>query len=174
MTYRNLLERINGGASVICIDVRDRKEEEKEIKEEEKLEEWLQEQLNKEYKKTIKNLDGCENLDCCMLAYLKKLLDVYKTYQDPKKTGEKKKMFPLPFLGGDTAEKKHTTLQKAIQILEEKERENRNQTSSHSEIDINYVKCANLFAWEFFRNLPLPEDHSSEKEGDEHIRDFFS
>jgi len=86
-----------------------------------KLEKLLQEQLlQNEYKKTDKNLDACENLDCCMLAYLKKLLDVYKTYQYPKKTGEKKKMFPLPFLGGDTAEKKDTTLQKAIQILGKK------------------------------------------------------
>jgi len=51
MSYRNLLERINGGASVICIDVRDRKEEGKERKEEGILEEWLQERVQENQQK---------------------------------------------------------------------------------------------------------------------------
>mmetsp|Transcript_15581 Transcript_15581/g.23355 ORF Transcript_15581/g.23355 Transcript_15581/m.23355 type:complete len:111 (+) Transcript_15581:554-886(+) len=97
-----------------------------------------------------------------------------KRINTQRRQGRKRKCFHFLFWVEIQLKRKIRLCRKPYRSWEKKERQKRNQTFSHSEIDINYVKCANLFAWEFFRNLPLPEDHGREKEGDEQIRDYFS
>ena len=66
MSYRTLLERINSGASVVCIDVRDTGVDNEEGEVRKKIEnlgkgasklEWLAEKLQKEYEKRNKNME---------------------------------------------------------------------------------------------------------------------
>ena len=130
--------------------------------------EIIKKKVQEEFEEIRKSKLSCENLDCCMLAYLHRLLCTLTLDSSDNELVHLQRagIISNTIAGKDEKNKNITSLDEAIETMEHNKKATKYQNFISTKLDIDHAKYANMFAWEFYNNLPHGAKGSKDSNGE--------